>query len=294
MDDAQTWFKEGVALYEKSDYRRAITAFDKAIAYDPTLAEAWNNRGLSLIQTGDYEEARRSIQKALSLNPNYENAKKARKIVLGLLKDQENTETAPAPSGVPPPQGPVVPGRKRSVIFVAIVVVVLIVAAGGITMMRHMQGPAVSIVQVTPTPVPVVVTTILPTPTPVPTLTKPVVPSSGVWVEINYDHYYSGTVGIPGNLQMLSGSLQMQPNTGDQFYQITRDNGFVSVSVSKNDGSGDQLTVNIYKDGMLLKNDSTSIPYGNLDVVAVLPTSTVPSSAGNSMENTTVVNTTEA
>ena len=47
MDDAQTWFKQGVALYEKGDYRRAITAFDKAIALDSSLAEAWNNRGLS-------------------------------------------------------------------------------------------------------------------------------------------------------------------------------------------------------------------------------------------------------
>jgi tetratricopeptide (TPR) repeat protein len=289
MDDAQTWFREGVTLYEKSDYRRAITAFDKAIASDPTLAEAWNNRGLSLIQTGDYEEARRSIQKALSINPRYENAKKARNIVLGLLKDQEKTAPAPTSPGVSP-QVPVVPGRKRSVILIALFVVIL-VAAGGITAVRHMQGPGF-FSWGTPTPVPTAIPTTVATTvatlTPEPTSIKPVIPSSGVWVEINYTRYFSGNVGIPGNLQMLSGTLQMQPNTGDQFYQIAQNNGIISASVAKNDGSGDPLTVNIYKDGTLLKTGSTRVPFGSLDVVTVLPSPTVQSSAGNATENETV------
>ncbi|MGB8309966.1 MAG: tetratricopeptide repeat protein [Methanoregula sp.] len=275
MDDAQTWFNEGVTLYEKSDYRRAITAFDKAIASDPTLAEAWNNRGLSLIQTGDYEEARRSIQKALSLNPHYENAKKARKIVLGLLKDQENTETVSDASKVTPPQVPGSQGPKRPFVFATLIFVVLLIAVGGIIAVRHMQGSGGFFAQVTPTPVLTPIPTPVATLTPVPTSAKPAVPSSGVWVEIKYDRSYSGTVGIPGNVQMLSGSTQMQPNTGDQFYQIERNNGIIYASVTKNDGSGDPLTVNIYKDGTLIKTDSTMKPYGGLDVVGVLSTPTV-------------------
>jgi tetratricopeptide (TPR) repeat protein len=153
MDDAQTWFNEGVTLYEKSDYRRAITAFDKAIASDPTLAEAWNNRGLSLIQMGDYEEARRSIQKALSLNPHYENAKKARKIVLGLLKDQENTESAPSTPALTPPQAPEGKEPKRPVVFATLIFVVLLIAVGGIIAVRHMQGSGGFFGQAPPTPV---------------------------------------------------------------------------------------------------------------------------------------------
>lgn len=101
MDEAQTWFNEGVALYEKGDYRRAITAFDKAIAIDPTMAEVWNNRGLALIQTDQYQEALQSINKALSFHPGYDNAQKAKRIVLDLLKEPENADTAPGPEHLP-------------------------------------------------------------------------------------------------------------------------------------------------------------------------------------------------
>jgi hypothetical protein len=127
--------------------------------------------------------------------------------------------------------------------------------------------------------------------TPVPTPTKPAVPSSGVWVEIKYDRSYSGSVGIPGNVQMLSSNIQMQPNTGDQFYQILQNNGIIYASVSKNDGSGDLLTVNIYDDGTLLKTESTMKPFGNLDVVVNLPAPTVPSLTGNGTGNETAAGT---
>ena len=54
LDEAARWFEEGVALYEKGYYRRAITAFDKSIAIDPAIAEVWNNRGLALVQADQY------------------------------------------------------------------------------------------------------------------------------------------------------------------------------------------------------------------------------------------------
>ena len=105
MDEAQKWFEEGVAFYEKGDYRRAITAFDKTIAIDPTMAEVWNNRGLSFIQTEQYQEALQSVNKALTIDPNYENAKKARKIILDLLNNPQNADGAPGAAGSPLPQG---------------------------------------------------------------------------------------------------------------------------------------------------------------------------------------------
>ncbi|MFY9749989.1 MAG: hypothetical protein WAJ89_05110, partial [Methanoregula sp.] len=85
------------------------------------------------------------------------------------------------------------------------------------------------------------------------------------------DQYYSGSVGTPSTQQQLSGSLQMKPNTGTQFYQIPQNDGFITASVRKNDGSGDNLTVSIYVDGTLVKTTSTTTPYGVLDVTAVLP-----------------------
>ena len=106
---------------EKGDYRRATAAFDKAIAIDPTMAEVWNNRGLSLIQTGDYQDALKSINKALSINPYYENARKAKRIVLGLVKEPGTADGAsggsagfrqpPVPSA---PEGKQLPGPDDS------------------------------------------------------------------------------------------------------------------------------------------------------------------------------------
>ncbi len=122
MDEAQKWFSEGVALYEKGDYRRAITAFDKAIAIDPTVAEVWNNRGLALIQTEQYQEALRSINKALFLHPGYDNARKAKRIVLDLLKEPEPADTAPGPAGAPLTDASIAPdgaGKRPSKLFVA-------------------------------------------------------------------------------------------------------------------------------------------------------------------------------
>jgi len=292
MDEAHKWFDEGVALYEKGDYRHAITAFDKSIALDPTMAEVWNNRGLSLIQMEQYPEALRSINKALSLNPRYENARKARKIVLDLIKDPQTADDVPGPAGSSLSQVPDAPIRKRSKTFTAVVIVIMVIAAGGLLMMKNMQNPAGILMPVTPTPEPMTgittVPTALVTTTAVPTPTHPVVPSSGVWVEVIYDQYYSGSVGTPGNQRMVSGSEQVVPNTGDQFYQIAKNGDLVTASLHKNDGSGDKLTVNVYKDGTLVRTDSTTIPYGDLDVETDLSAPALMSAADNSTGNVSV------
>jgi hypothetical protein len=283
MDDAQKWFAEGVALYEKGDYRRAITAFDKTIALDPGMAEVWNNRGLSLIQTEQYDEALRSINKALSINPYYENARKAKRIVLKLLKEPETGDGAPGePAGPTPAREPGAPGRKSSRGLTIAIVAVLVIAACGMVIVKDMQSGGGLLSFATPTPVPTPIPTPVPTATPVPTPTIPVVPSSGIWVKISYDQHYSGSVGTPGNQQQLTGSLQTKPNTGTQFYFIPQNNGYVSASVSKNDGSGDNLTVSIYVDGTLVKTASTTTPYGVLDISAAFPTPGSPPAVGNS------------
>jgi len=278
-EDAQTWFAQGVSFYEKGDYQRAIAAFDKAIACDPALAEVWNNRGLAFIQLGNYQEAHRSIQKALNINPRYQNAQKARQVVLGLMKDQ-NEALSPSPAGTAPPCPPAeeetkTPAVRRSVL-VPVVVVILVVIAGAIVVTVRSPGSSGFAGFFTPTPTPTPIPTPIQTPTPVPvtiipTPTPVVIPSSGTWVEVKYDKYYSGTFGTPASQQVLSGGRQMVPNTGDQFYLIPTNNGFITASVSKNDGSGDTLTVNMYQDGTLVETDSTSTPYGVLDVVARIP-----------------------
>ncbi len=78
------------------------------------------------------------------------------------------------------------------------------------------------------------------------------------------------------------------PNTGDHFYSIPANDGLVTASIRKNDGSGDKLTVKIYKDGVLFRTDSTMLPYGTLDVVATIPASVAASVAVTGTENVTV------
>jgi tetratricopeptide (TPR) repeat protein len=102
MDESLSRFEEGVACYEKGDYRDAIAAFDKAVTINPAMAEAWNNRGLALVQTGQYKEALHSVDKALSLNPGYEKARNAREIVLELMKNEKNGDPLPGSAKLSP------------------------------------------------------------------------------------------------------------------------------------------------------------------------------------------------
>jgi hypothetical protein len=88
MKESLDWFEEGTGLYDEGNYRGAITAFDRAIALDPSLVDAWNNRGIALIQMGRDQEALRSIERALTLNPRHENALKTRELLLELLGDR--------------------------------------------------------------------------------------------------------------------------------------------------------------------------------------------------------------
>jgi len=273
MDDSGKWFAEGVSLYEKGDFRRAIVAFDKSIAFDAEKAEVWNNRGLCLIQTGQYQEALQSINRALSLHPGYENARKAKKIVLGLT-NTPGTSGSPAPAGIPAQDG-ASSSKRPSKLFTIAIIVIFVVGIGGILVVNGMQGQGSPFPQVFPTPtmVPVtIVPTPVPTATPVPTPTPKPIPSSGVWVEVNYSQYYSGSVGIPGNQQQLAGSQQVMPNTGDRFYSVPANSGIVTASVKKNDGSGDTLAVTVYQDGATVRTASTTLPYGTVDLTVVLST----------------------
>jgi tetratricopeptide (TPR) repeat protein len=293
MEDAESLFAEGVALYGKGDFRRAIAAFDKALVLDPKLTEGWNNRGLAQIQTGDYSGALQSINHALALDPGHANAKKAKKVVQGLISESGGT-LPPESSGPLAPDSAATRGQMRPFILIIAVAVIAVAGTIGVLAILHPGGAAAILPIATPTPVPTPIPVLTPTPTPLPTAT-PVptptptrIPQTGVWVEVSYDQLFSGNVGTPGNLQQLAGSLQAHPNTGDQFYQIPRTNsGYITASVNKNDGSGDNLTVSIYSDGTLVQTASTTQPYGALDVVAIIPASTPALSSDNSTTNAT-------
>ena len=95
------------------------------------------------------------------------------------------------------------------------------------------------------------------TPTPVP---RPqyIIPSTGTWIRIQYPGNFVGYVRIRGIFTQVN-------NTVEQFIQLPASEGVISGSIGKQDGSVDNLTVGIYKDGALVFTKNTRKPLGEID-----------------------------
>lgn len=87
------------------------------------------------------------------------------------------------------------------------------------------------------------------------------IPANGTYVRVNYIGSFSGEYGIPG--EMLTAR-----NSGDRAFAIENANGTVTATFKKLDGSTKQhvLTVEIWKNGKLLKSDTTTEPYGEVSI----------------------------
>jgi len=188
----------------------------------------------------------------------------------------KDTPAVPPAGPVPPlPPVPEAP-RKKSKRFIAaviIIIVILAVVAGGFVVITNLHKSTTvtpvttsqpTVMTTVPTLTPVVITVI--TTVAVPTTPQTLIPQSGVWAEIKYDKTYSGLVGVPGSQAGVS-------DTGDHFYRIPT-NDAVAISVQKTDGSGDQLTVTLYKDGIMVKTVSTTTPKGSIDMELSVATPT--------------------
>ena len=86
------------------------------------------------------------------------------------------------------------------------------------------------------------------------------VPTSGVWVRVQYPGNFTGTVGS------MRGGLMDVNTTGEQYYQVLARDGIVDVSLQKQEGSRDELAVEIYRDGSLLTRSNTTAPRGTVDL----------------------------
>ncbi len=91
------------------------------------------------------------------------------------------------------------------------------------------------------------------------------VPPNGVWVRASYPGSYIGLIGTPGNQLEVSG-------TGDKFYPISTSDGIVAAALQKKDGSGDKILLEVYKNGVMLKRESTVTPRGIVEVQLDLKT----------------------
>jgi hypothetical protein len=83
--------------------------------------------------------------------------------------------------------------------------------------------------------------------------------SSGVQIRISYSGLWSGAYGDTGSMQSIDG-------TGSKTITLNNPSSVVSTSFQKKDNSGDELKVEILKNGQVLKEGSTTAAYG---VVAI-------------------------
>ncbi|MDD1699167.1 MAG: hypothetical protein LUQ04_00030 [Methanoregula sp.] len=178
---------------------------------------------------------------------------------------QPAAEKSPLSSPVQPP-----PDSSNKVMFIAVTAIIIIVIgiAVGLVYSPVLQvNPTQS--QVLPTMTPAA-TTIVPTSavqqTPTIQVTaeptnQPIVliPERGVWVKVDYAGNFTGGVGTSGDVKMVNAS-------GMKYYQLPVTEGVVEVTIQKQDGSGDLLTVEVYKNGRMLARSTKATPFGTIDI----------------------------
>jgi hypothetical protein len=177
----------------------------------------------------------------------------------------QNSESMP-PAGEPPtPKKPreglsfkfnkkTVPGIIAGIIIVAVILGVFflypMLSTGGGKTLDNSTAPTA--VPTTPKPSG---TFILPTETNV-----GIVPTTGIYVHINYLGGWKGSYGTPSALRLLT-------NSGDRFYQVENATGTVQATFEKLDGSTKHaLLVEIYKNGNLLTSGNTSAGFGKVTI----------------------------
>ena len=170
----------------------------------------------------------------------------------------------PAPEATPPapgsPRPPAGPGSRR-LIFIAVAAIILIILGIAGVMVFYPQNPTEPGVEPTPLPTPTIQQT--PQPTPV------IIPSTGVWVRVDYPRSYYGWIGNTGSLRGVNGS-------GDQIYKIPEIEGIVQVQLYKPDNSGDTLTVAVYRDGKVISLRYVSTPMGSIELLIDAKTGSPP------------------
>jgi hypothetical protein len=181
--------------------------------------------------------------------------------------------TAGEPESPPPHTVPGSAGKKPNYLAIGILIIAILpILAGLVIVANIMSGPSggttipvttvvttITTPQMQSTRTPVVTSTITPGPTQV------MVPPNGVWVRASYPGTYIGLIGTPGNQLEVSG-------TGDKFYPISTSDGIVAAALQKKDGSGDKIILEIYKNGVMLKRESSVIPKGIVEIQLDLKT----------------------
>jgi hypothetical protein len=181
---------------------------------------------------------------------------------------QPPAEQSPVSSPVQPP-----PDISHKFLFIAVTAIIIIVISIAVglfyspVLQANPAGSPIPLISPTMTPA---ATTIVPpstvqqTPTPQVTAeptSQPIVliPDRGVWVQVNYAGNFTGGVGTSGDMKLVNAS-------GVKYYQLPVTEGVVEVIIQKQDGSGDLLTVEVYKNGRMLARSTKATPFGTIDM----------------------------
>ena len=173
-------------------------------------------------------------------------------------------------------------GKKPNYVAIGILIIAILpILAGLVIVANIMSGPSggpvittpvTTVATTIPTPLPQSTRTPVATDTILPGPTEVMIPPTGVWVRASYPGNYIGLIGTPGNQLEVSG-------TGDKFYPISTSEGIVAAVLQKKDGSGDKIILEVYKNGVMLKRESSVTPKGIVEIQ--LDLKTLPG-AGNS------------
>jgi hypothetical protein len=85
------------------------------------------------------------------------------------------------------------------------------------------------------------------------------VPPTGVWVRVFYPGNFFGSLRANGQQKNVN-------STGDQFYQFPIAGGMIDGSIEKQDGSVENLIIEVYKDGARISQSYTSTPLGVVEI----------------------------
>ena len=181
-------------------------------------------------------------------------------------------EPSPEIPGPPPPLPSPAPASKLpGNLTIAVLVIVILAFIAGLVIAANLAPgqtasganvttPVKTTLVTTPaTPKPTTIQTMVTTTTISPAQTQVLIPPTGVWVRVIYPGTYTGLIGTPGNQIEVTDS-------GDHVYSISTTDGIVAVSVQKNDGSAEKIVAEIFKDGAMVKNSSTVIPRGIVEI----------------------------
>jgi hypothetical protein len=152
----------------------------------------------------------------------------------------------------PEPEAPT-SGMSPLLIAGGAILILLLVLAGAFLlpgMLPQDHGPVI--------PAPASVPTA--TPAQVPAPTPDIIPQEGVWVRIVTTGFFTGQAGNPGSLQDVAGS-------GEKFFKVRDSTGQVKVSVQKQENTGDELLVEIYRNGTEIASRSVTAPKGSIDLL---------------------------